>query len=105
MIGWVGPEVAIAIAAGFTAVGAIFGHATAARSARRADAQTLVDQLQEELATYREQQAAIRASDAERLNRLDTYVDGYRTHAHELRAHIWDGKEPPPPEWPSHLPK
>lgn len=71
----------------------------------RNDTQTLVDQLQEELARHRSAQDARATAQDERLNRLETYSDGYRNHAHELRAHIWDGNPPPPPEWPKDLPR
>jgi len=39
------------------------------------------------------------------MTRLDGLVDGYRSYVHILRAHIFDGKTPPPPEWPEDLPR
>lgn len=80
---------------------------------QRANAQDqLVDQLQEELARYRDSEQEHRArledrltTQDERMNRLQVYADGYRDHAHTLRSHIWDQKPPPPPDWPEGLPR
>lgn len=106
-----------------TAIGAFGGHwltrkssheatKTQAESQKRSDEHLLIDQLQEELKSYRDE-ARERAHAAdnrataqdERMNRLERYSDGYRSHAHELRAWIFDGKQPPPPPWPEGLPK
>lgn len=83
-----------------------------AQAHQRTAEHQMIDQLQEELKTYREEQqrqahaAAERANAADaRMNRLELYSDGYRSHAHELRSWIWDGKPPPPPPWPEGLPK
>ncbi len=80
--------------------------AEAAAGERGASAQDrLIDQLQEELASHRNAQEARLTAHEERMTRLDRLVDGYRSHAHDLRSHIWDGKPPPPPEWPAGLPR
>lgn len=104
-------------------LGAWFGAALARKSAKESTAaqiaanqssneQLMIDQLQEELAGYRREAveagrlAAERATaQDERMNRLERYSDGYRSHAHELRSWIWDGRQPPPPPWPEGLPK
>lgn len=90
-------------------VGVVVGHLVTARAQRRAvevEAEDkLTDQLQEELSRYRAAADARATAAEERMNRLDRLVDGYRTHAHELRSHIWDEKPPPPPAWPVDLPK
>ena len=106
-----------------TVVGAVVGSVLTNRVARRA-AETvaiatqksgenqLIDQLQEELGGHRKiaedvRQAADRRATVqdERMNRLDKLASGYRDHAHELRSHIYDGKPPPPPDWPPNLPR
>ena len=90
---------------GLTAGGAVIGSLMLSKTAKRTDTQSLVDQLQEELVAHRSEQSARSTAQDERMNRLETYSDGYRNHAHELRAHIWDGNPPPPPEWPANLPR
>lgn len=91
------------------ASGVWIGHILAARTAGRAAKQSgenaLIDQLQEELGRHRDTAERRATAQDERMNRLEVYVDGYRNHAHELRAHIWDGNPPPPPEWPDGLPR
>ena len=100
-------------------VGSVLTNRVATRAARTAAIATeksgenqLIDQLQEELGGHRKiaedvRQAADRRATVqdERMNRLDQLATGYRDHAHELRSHIWDGKPPPPPEWPADLPR
>lgn len=105
------------------AVGALVGAWLARRSSQEATEASvhahqktaehqMIDQLQEELNVYRAeaQQHALAADERAtaqdaRMNRLELYSDGYRSHAHELRSWIWDGKPPPPPPWPEGLPK
>lgn len=100
---------------------AVFGALLSARAQKRAAkvqaeaAQStrenaLIDQLQEELAGHRqatnerlvEQERRMNAVE-ERNHELMRERDAYRDHAHELRSHIWDGKPPPPPDWPPGL--
>lgn len=72
----------------------------------------LIDQLQEELAGHRaatnerlvEQERRMNALE-DRNHELMRERDAYRDHAHELRSHIWDGKPPPPPDWPAGYPR
>ncbi|WP_427870531.1 hypothetical protein [Leucobacter luti] len=83
-----------------------------AHAQKKSSEHLMIDQLQEELAGHREEtkerarlaDERATAQDA-RMNRLELYSDGYRSHAHELRSWIWDGKPPPPPPWPEGLPK
>jgi len=86
--------------------------ATTAAVAEKSNEQQLIDQLQEELTAHRAEQTERTARLEERMQKVDDRNhdlmrerDGYRNHAHELRAHIWDGKPPPPPEWPDGLPR
>lgn len=99
-----------------TAAGALGGSWLARRSSREAtklQAQvaqrtaehTLIDQLQEELKGFRESAERRATAQDERMNRLEHYMDEYRTYAHDLRAWIFDEKPPPPPAWPEGLPK
>lgn len=110
-----------------TTAGLVTGYAISARTARltstqqaaatakateQSGAEHLIDALQEELQRYRnstDQRALnmeLRITGLEERNHhLMQERDGYRNHAHELRAHIWDGKMPPPPEWPTGLPR
>ncbi|UOQ58545.1 hypothetical protein MUN78_06905 [Leucobacter allii] len=76
-----------------------------ARSAQKSAEHLMIDQLQEELKGYRAASDARATAQDERMNRLEQYSDGYRSHAHELRSWIWDGRPPPPPPWPEGLPK
>ncbi|MCS4277708.1 hypothetical protein M2390_002917 [Mycetocola sp. BIGb0189] len=93
-------------------VAAVFNYRAASETAR-AEAQqasmsasdTLINQLQEELTRYREDADRRATAQDERMNRLESNSDGYRTYAHELRAHIFDGLGPPAPAWPDGLPR
>lgn len=81
-------------------------NAVVSRRKNQADSEnSLIDQLQEELKTYRADAERRATAQDERMNRLEVMVDGYRTYARELRSHIWGRKEPPPPEWPAGLPQ
>lgn len=94
-----------AIGASGVWLGAILANRTAGRVAKKTGENALIDQLQEELTRYREDAGRRATAQDERLNRLEKFNDGYRAHIHELRSHIWDGKAPPPPEWPADLPR
>lgn len=105
------------------AIGTLAGIAISSRVQRRAaevqavankkDAENkLIDQLQEELVRYREANDRRATEQDARMNRLEARNDELtrqyetiRTHAHELRAHIWDEKGPPPPAWPAGAPR
>lgn len=79
--------------------------ANAAIAAQKTGENALIDQLQEELGRYRSSNDARTTEQDARMTRLDGLVDGYRAYIHELRAHIYDRKDPPPPAWPAHLPR
>lgn len=94
------------------ALGSVLTYKVAGRTARSegAEAQTkaensLIDQLQEELKSYREDSGRRATAQDERMNRLERLSDGYRDYAHVLRSHIFDRKAPPPPDWPDGLPR
>lgn len=102
---------------------AVLGHLMSARAQMRATAvqveaahasreNALIDQLQEELITSRAEQAARMLAQEERMTALEDRNgmlvdrnDRYRDLLHRHRAHIWDGRPPPPPEWPDDLPR
>lgn len=84
-----------------TAIGTVIGAGLTARTAQRAAAQqaenSLTDQLQEELARYRN------LTD-QRLDRLESENQEYRRFIHVQRDHMRDhGIEPPP--WPDTIPR
>lgn len=113
---WIfGGLVALAVSV-FGGGGAYVGHVLTRRTSKeatevQADAnvksneQVLIDQLQEELTGHRRATDERATAQDARMNRLEEYSDGYRSHAHDLRSHIWDGSPPPPPPWPVGLPK
>lgn len=75
-------------------------------------ANRMIDQLQEELTGLRAvQEARIQATEKRltdmelRNGMLVDRADAYRDLLHKHRSHIWDGKPPPPPEWPDDLPR
>jgi len=85
--------------------GVWLGAFSSGRAAKKTGENVLIDQLQEELYRYRIAADARATAQDERMTRLDGLVDGYRSYVHVLRAHIYDGKNPPPPEWPESLPR
>ncbi|ALJ22034.1 hypothetical protein [Microbacterium sp. No. 7] len=105
--------------AGSGIVGGLLTSAAQKRAARvQAEAQAtsrenhLIDQLQEELSSSRTEQAARMLAQEERMTGLEERngilvdrTDRYRDLLHKHRSHIWDGKPPPPPEWPDDLPR
>jgi hypothetical protein len=104
------PDLMLAlIAAAIGAAGVLGGAFLSARAtsnaAKRAGENSLIDQLQEELTGYRLTADRRSTIQDERMTRLDGLVDGYRSYVHVLRSHIFDGKTPPPPEWPEDLPR
>ena len=86
-------------------LGSILSNRTASKALTQNGENNLIDQLQEELRTYREDAGRRATAQDERLNALERTRDGYRDYAHELRSHIFDRKEPPPPGWPAGLPR
>lgn len=100
-------------------VGAIITARTKDRStsveARKAEvdaANRMIDQLQEELVVYRAGQEQRMTTTDERMTALELRngmlvdrADRYRDLLYKHRSHIWDGKPPPPPEWPEDLPR
>lgn len=63
----------------------------------------LIDQLQEELAAHRAEQARRTAALEARVRVLEEDKATMRRYAYDLRSHIFDGKPPPPPPWPEGL--
>ncbi|MGO2791269.1 hypothetical protein [Microbacterium gubbeenense] len=106
-----------------TALGGIAGAWIAAQAKRRETevkalaaqvdaANQLSDQLQEELGGHRTAQEARITETERRLTSMEERNgvlvdrnDRYRDLLHKHRSHIWDGKPPPPPEWPDDLPR
>jgi len=86
-------------------LGAILSNRTASKVVASTAENTLIDQLQEELRTYREDAGRRATAQDIRMDRLETNSDGYRAHIYELRSHIWEGSPPPPPAWPVGLPR
>jgi Flp pilus assembly protein TadB len=120
---WLGTALLALAGTGLLAGAAILGSLMTAKANKRATAvqveaaqasreNALIDQLQEELAGHREatntrlvaQEKRMNAQE-ERTHEVTRERDAYRDHAHELRSHIWDGKPPPPPDWPTGLPR
>lgn len=85
--------------------GVWFGHRIGSRAQRATAADALIDQLQEELKSYRDAAERRATAQDERMNRMERHIDAYRTYAHQLRGHIFDEKPPPPPPWPDGLPQ
>lgn len=102
---WVMGLIAAAIGASGVWLGSILSSRVAGQVAKKAGENSLIDQLQEELTGYRLTTDRRSTIQDERMTRLDGLVDGYRSYVHILRAHIFDGKTPPPPEWPEDLPR
>lgn len=104
---WLIPALAALIGGGGIGgwIGSILAARTASDVAKSTSENSLIDQLQEELDTYRHDASRRATAQDERLNRLEHNIDGYRTHIYDLRSHIWDHKGPPPPEWPADLPR
>lgn len=98
---WLVPVLAFA----GVAIGAALQYLASHRKTASEESHALIDQLQQELSTYRADAGRRATAQDERLNRLERNSDGYRNYAHELRAHIFDGLQPPPPEWPAGLPR
>lgn len=80
----------------------------ASRRSHRDDRQMLIDQLQEERKTYvdqlgkeRAEQAAERVAYTRRLDAMWTDKAASREHVAALRDHIWQRKDPPPPDPPA----
>lgn len=75
-------------------------------------ANQFADQLQEELGGHRTAQEARITETERRLTSMEERngvlvdrADRYRDLLYKHRSHIWDGKPPPPPEWPDDLPR
>ena len=99
-----------------TALGSLIGAWWTARAKNRDTTATagnqLIDQLQEELTRHRKSQdermtrAERRQDEMEAHSRvLVDHNNRYRDLLHKHRAHIYDQKPPPPPEWPEDLPR
>lgn len=103
---WLNNPALVAIAVAIVGSGGVWlGAISSGRAAKKSGENSLIDQLQEELTAYRVEAGRRATIQDERMERLERNNDGYRAHIYELRAHIWDQKEPPPPEWPADLPR
>ena len=71
-----------------------------ARGKRREDTQVLIDQIQEERNLYAQQLREEREAGEKRLDRMWADKAASRRHVAELRAAIYRGDPPPPPEPP-----
>lgn len=60
--------------------------------------QMLIDQVQEERDVYHRALVAERDRNEARLDRLYAEKQDDRDHINELKDHIWQRREPPPPE-------
>jgi hypothetical protein len=105
MAEWLLGLIAAGIGASGVWLGSILSSRVAGQVAKKTGENSLIDQLQEELTGYRLTTDRRSTIQDERMTRLDGLVDGYRSYVHILRAHIFDGKTPPPPEWPEDLPR
>lgn len=115
---WFLPSVFTTVGVVLVAVGGVVGHLISSRAAKRAtetqadanrrsNEQTMIDQLQEELVTHRSAQDARSTGMERRMTHLEERNievtgerDTLRDYAHDLRGYIFDGKPPPPPDWP-----
>ncbi|WP_437582739.1 hypothetical protein ACSAGD_10765 [Paramicrobacterium sp. CJ85] len=119
---WVAPVLAlvgVALTAGGGVLGALItakvqGRATevAASQAEKSNEQKMIDQLQEELAGYRQRSDDRMTAQDVRMTALESdnkelraQRDTYRDYAHVLRSHIYDQLPPPPPPWPDGAPR
>jgi polyphosphate kinase len=80
---------------------------TASVAVSRSAENDLIDQLQEELAQYREENNARATVQDRRMQTLEdrnleitTERDKLRDYAHQLRSDIFSAKPPPPTAWP-----
>ncbi len=67
---------------------------------QEAATQTLIDQIQEERDAYAQQLREERAAGDARLDKMWADKAASRQHVAQLRAHIYRGDPPPPPEPP-----
>lgn len=89
-------------------IGALATALVTARRNKREDRDALIDQLQEERKSFveelKKEREAFAAERAELLDRLDKmWADkaASREHVNALRDHIWQRKDPPPPDPPA----
>lgn len=80
-----------------TALGAWIGHLISSRTVKQTGEQALIDQLQEELARYRDKTDR-------RLDHLEAENRGYRAFIGVQRDHMAEHGIPLPP-WPDGLPR
>ena len=83
-----------------SAIGGVTVGALAARGKRREDKQLLIDQLQEERNFQVQERAKERQEFVDQIDRVWRDKAHTREHVNALRAHIWRGCPPPPPEPP-----
>ena len=81
---------------------------TAPVAVNRSAENVFIDQLQEELAQYREENNARATEQDRRMQTLEdrnleitVERDILRDYAHQLRSDIYNQKEPPPTDWPA----
>ena len=81
-----------AVTAAAVIISALFTKRGSDRKLKADSGQQMIDQLQEEMATLRKEQAELR-----KIQRVQGDYIG------QLRRHIADGNPPPPPPWPQGL--
>lgn len=103
---WIIPVIVAMLGGG--GVGSLATLLITARRDKREDRDSLIDQLQEERKSFVEElgkeRTAFAAERTELLTRLDKmWADkaASREHVNALRDHIWQRKDPPPPEPPA----
>lgn len=102
------PELITALGTLVGAVGGILATWAVARKTAREDTQALIDQLQEERTAFVEQLEKERAGMREDRVSYESKIDALwtdkaasRQYVGALTDHIWQRKDPPPPEPPA----
>lgn len=71
------------------------------KTSRKNSSQQLIDQLQEERNRYFDQLDKERSMYSEKLDKMWADKSASREHVAALREHIWQRKDPPPPDPPA----
>lgn len=103
---WIIPVIVALLSGGL--LGTLATSLVTERRNKREDRDSLIDQLQEERKSFvdqliaeRAQQNADRVAYTERLDKMWADKAASREHVAALRDHIWQRKDPPPPEPPA----